>query len=367
MNRPDLLAHHYATGQAVRVTKASGGGVELANAPAAPDDLWLAPALLDLQVNGYGGADFQQDDLTAKQFLQAADRLREAGCTRWFPTLITDEWACLMKRLRRLRALRARSASLKRAIAGWHVEGPFLSSKPGYHGAHAAKLMLDPSPTHIRQLRAAAGDDPVLLTLAPERPGALEAIALAVSLGIKVSLGHTNASAEILRAAVQAGASGFTHFANACPVTLDRHDNILWRVFDLPGLAISLIPDGHHVSPALFRLAHRAFRADSIHYVSDATAAAGAPPGRHALGKLTLEVGADQIVRRPGSRQFAGSALRPIDGVFRAAAMLGRPWQDVWRHFSTVPAQRMGLAAPEDWCLLRFDSATGTLADITVL
>ena len=74
----------------------------------------------------------------------------------------------------------------------------------------------------------------MLLTIAPERQGALEAISLAVSLGIKVSLGHTNASADILRRAVQAGATGFTHLGNACPRDLDRHDNIIWRVYGKP-------------------------------------------------------------------------------------------------------------------------------------
>src|SRR5207247_8189697 len=125
------------------------------------------------------------------------------------------------------------------------------------------------------------------------------AIALAVSLGIKISLGHTNASAEILRQAIEAGATGFTHLGNACPRELPRHDNILWRVLDARGLTISLIADGIHVSPALFRLLHRVLDAATIFYTTDAMAAAGAPPGRYAIGALQLEVGPDQIVRQP--------------------------------------------------------------------
>src|SRR5205823_8128399 len=109
------------------------------------------------------------------------------------------------------------------------------------------------------------GDDLLLLTLSPERPSALNAIALAVSLGIKISLGHTNASAEVLRQAVAAGATGFTHLANGCPRELDRHDNILWRVFDMSGLMVSLIPDQIHVSAPLFRLCHRVLSV-SIYY-----------------------------------------------------------------------------------------------------
>jgi hypothetical protein len=181
---------------------------------------------------------------------------------------------------------------------------------------------------------------------------------------MRVSLGHTNASAEILQRAVKAGATGFTHLGNACPRELDRHDNILWRVFEARGLLVSLIPDRIHVSPPLFRLAHRVLDLSSIYYTADAMSAAGAPPGRYALGGLVLEVGPDQIVRQPGKTNFAGSALRPIDGIFRAAEMLGHDWRDVWPRFSTRPAEWMGIpcglapGSEADFCTLRF-SETG--------
>ena len=210
----------------------------------------------------------------------------------------------------------------------------------------------------LRELREITGGDSVLLTLAPERPGAVEAITQAVALGLKVSLGHTNASAETLAEAVRAGATGFTHLGNGCPRDLNRHDNILWRVFETRGVKAGLIPDAIHVSPALFRLVHRTLGADSIYYTTDAMAAAGAPPGRYPLGRLDLEVGADQIVRLPGKPNFAGSALAPIDGVFRAAEMLHRPWQEVWRRFAEAPAELMGwlpalgVNRPADFCLL---------------
>jgi N-acetylglucosamine-6-phosphate deacetylase len=300
---------------------------------------------LDPQINGYAGADFQRDGVTPAELVQAVQGLRTAGCTRFLLTLITDRWESLLARLRRFQSLRAGSVELEHAIAGWHVEGPFLSEKPGFHGAHAPALMLDPTPAHIRELREAAGDDLLLLTLAPERLGALAAIELAVSLGMKVSLGHTDASAACLRDAVSAGATGFTHLGNACPQQLDRHDNILWRVLDTPGLTVSLIPDQRHVSPALFRLIHRALPSDRILYTTDAMAAAGAPPGRYTLGRLELEVGEDRIVRQPGGTNFAGSALTPAEAVFSAAEMLGVPWQATWSRMSVNPARWLGLPA----------------------
>jgi N-acetylglucosamine-6-phosphate deacetylase len=359
MNDGDLCARHYATAQPVRVIWQNGriSSVLGPNQPT-PPDLWVAPALVDLQVNGFGGIDFQQDNAPLSDLVTAGRRLRTAGCTRYLLTLITDEWPRLIARLRHLRELRQRSAELRHAIAGWHVEGPFLSAQPGFCGAHDSALMTDPTSDHLRELREAAGDDLVLLTIAPERTNALAAIEQAVSLGMKVSLGHTNAPVDLLAEAVRRGAGGFTHLGNGCPRELDRHDNILWRVFETRGLRVSLIPDTTHVSPALFRLAHRALEPDSIYYISDAMAAAGMKPGRYRLGRLELEVGPDQVVRLPGKPNFAGSALRPIDGVFRAAKMLGCSWRDAWPRFSEVPAKWMGLPSglatgnPADFCLL---------------
>jgi N-acetylglucosamine-6-phosphate deacetylase len=187
----------------------------------------------------------------------------------------------------------------------------------------------------------------------------LTAIERAAALGIRVSLGHTNASAEVLRAAQRAGATGFTHLGNGCPQQMDRHDNILWRVLDRSGLAASVIPDQIHVSPTLFRLMHRLIPAHQLLYTTDAMAAAGAKPGRYTLGPMELDVGEDQVVRLPGRTNYAGSALRPIDGVFRAARMLGCGWRDVWFHFSQVPAAFLGLPSglavgrPATFCLLK--------------
>ena len=359
MNSGEIIAWHQQTRQPVRLRWSDGRITALeATDVAPPRDLWLAPPLVDLQVNGFAGVDFQQDNLTADELLKATRGLRGAGCTRFLFTLVTDDWMRLMARLRHVRKLRAESSELTEAIAGWHVEGPFLSAEPGFCGAHDASLMRDATLEHIRQLREVAGTDPVLLTLAPERDNALPVIELAASLGIKVSLGHTNAAAGQLKQAVQHGASAFTHLGNGCPRELDRHDNILWRVFELAGVKVSLIPDGIHVSPALFRLMHRQLPSDAIFYVSDAMSAAGAPPGRYRLSRLELEVGEDQIVRYPGRTNFAGSALRPIDGVFRAAEMLGVSWQDAWTRFSKTPADLMGLnpglkpGDPADFCLV---------------
>ncbi len=367
----EISAWHYASRQPVRLRWQAGTITHVEPAPTSPPNVWIAPALFDPQVNGFGGVDFQQDGLQLQDLLSAARQLRAAGCTRFLLTLITDAWPKLTARLRHLCALRSQSAELQTAIVGWHVEGPFLSERPGFHGAHEPTLMIDPTVGHIQELRALTGTHSLLLTLAPERNGAVEAIACAVSLGIKVSLGHTDALQKILSRAVQAGASGFTHLGNGCPRELDRHDNILWRVLETSGLKVGLIPDQIHVSPSLFRLIHKVVKPELLYHTTDAMSAAGAPPGRYRLGRIQVEVGADQVVREPGRNNFAGSALRPIDGIFHAAKMLGRPWQEVWDYSSRAPAKLMGLPCglepghPADFCVLKMNE-DGQLEELRV-
>ncbi len=328
---------------------------------------WLAPSLVDQQINGFAGIDLQRDSIVAGDLRLLAQALRRHGCLRFVPTLISDNWGRMLARLKNLKSICQGEPDLTRAIAGWHLEGPFLSRQSGFYGAHDPSHLRDPRSEDLAQLREVVGRDPVMVTLSPELPGAIEFIAEAVKLEVRVALGHTDASGEMLAAALDAGAAGFTHLGNGCPAQLHRYDNILWRVLDLPFPQVSLVPDGAHVSPALFRLIHRLFPGENIVYTTDAMAAAGAPGGTYSLGRLTLEVGADRVVRLPGTPNLAGSALTPIEGVMRAAHMLRCPWQKVWPRFSEnvaaawgmTPALQVGAAA--DFVLLRTDPVAGQL------
>lgn len=298
---------------------------------------YLVPALFDPQVNGFGGVDYQQDDLSSEQLLHSVRELRRHACSQILLTLITDDWTKMMKRLAQIKKMRDADVDLRDAIAGWHIEGPFLSEKPGFCGAHPPELMIDPTQRHIEELRAITDTDPIMLTLAPERNGSIKAIERAVGLGMIISLGHTDAPKSTLDAAVKAGATGFTHLGNGCPRTLDRQDNILWRALNTPKLMKGLIPDGIHVTQDLFHVIHVASSYDEgVYYTTDAMAAAGAPPGQYRMGRLKLEVGEDRIVRLPGQSLFAGSALTPLEGLIRTATMLGsrsllRSWESYAR------------------------------------
>lgn len=359
MNTGRIKARHYATSQSWEIEWRDGRLARLTPLEKDAVDLpWFAPGLMDQQINGFAGVDLQRDSVPSGDLLKLTRSLRRHGCLRFIPTLITDDWERMLRRLRQLKQTRQSDPELVAAMVGWHLEGPFLSRKPGFYGAHNPAWLLDPSPGHLDRLREITQGDPVLLTLAPECPGAIETTAHAVALGFQVSLGHTDASPEILRAALDAGASGFTHLGNGCPAQLHRFDNILWRVLDLPFPRISLVPDGAHMSPALFRLIHRVKPKAGIVYITDAMAAAGAPAGTYAMGRLALEVGEDRVVRLPGTPNLAGSALTPIEGVLRAARMLGCAWREVWPGFSERVAAAWGMpnelqpGGPADFLLL---------------
>ncbi len=344
MSSGEIHAWNILDGKPVFAKWDEGRFTEIAHADEPPTEAkWIGPPLLDIQVNGYAGIDFQQDSISEADLIHAIGQLGQACCSRILFTLVTDDWEAMTRRLAKAKQLRDANPAIGRAIAGWHIEGPFLSPETGYCGAHPADKMLRPTPERIAELRDIAGEDPLLLTMAPEIDGSLEGFAAARDLGIRVSAGHTNAPSHILRRVTAGGPAGFTHLGNGCPTTLDRADNILWRALDTPDLTYGLIPDRWHVAPALFRLIHRLVEPDSIYYTTDAMAAAGAPPGTYPLGHLKLEVGPEQVVRLPGTRNLAGSALTPIEGVHRAAEMLDTDWQSVWRRFSEIPARFMGI------------------------
>lgn len=356
-----ILARHYSDKRWIEV-QPSGSGASVREADELGEgDWWIAPGLVDLQINGYAGVDFQSGKITSAQMRNVVDSLHRDGCTRFFITLITDEWEAMLQNLQRLHGLVHGNPDFEAAVAGWHIEGPFLSPEEGFKGAHNPDVMIDPVTEDLELIKEALGDDRVLITLAPERNGADDFIAYAKELGMRTSVGHTNPTEEQLETAVASGLSGITHLGNACPQQLDRHDNILWRLMDAGPLYTGLIADTVHVSPSLFRLIHKAVPKGKIYYTTDAMSAAGADPGLHRLGDLQLEVGSDQIVRLPGSTHFAGSALRPWQAVTRAADMLDTGWQNVWDHFSIVPCEFMGIRPGRDWlelgdfCLMRWE------------
>src|SRR5262245_4251466 len=199
------------------------------------------PGLFDLQVNGFGGVDFNGRDLTRDRVAEALERVRATGVTRCLPTLITSSLAQFAANARVL------TTAGDTVIAGIHMEGPYLSPADGARGAHPLEHIAPATVDDFRRRQEAARGQIVLVTLAPEVPGALALIEHLVSAGVRVAIGHTAATPGQLRDAISAGATLATHLGNGCPQMLPRHPNVIWELLAADEVIASAIADGHHL------------------------------------------------------------------------------------------------------------------------
>lgn len=318
---------------------------------------WIAPGLVDIQINGFGGVDFNRALESPEAWHHATEELYRHGCTGFLIALITNTEEGYRERLRELTAHIRRDP---RNCRGFHMEGPWLNPDPGYRGAHRSEWMKKPAVGLLEVWRELAGDLIKLVTLAPEvdLPASLELIRAGRAHGIQFFGGHSGAKSDMLARAREAGLAGWTHLGNAVPASVPKFDNVLMHVLGQPDLLASLIPDGAHVPPHAFRVLAHALGPRLILTTDAMSAAAAKGPGPFTLGETKVQVGDDGCARLPDSGRFAGSTLTPFQGVFHAEKMAGLYLEDAWRAFSTRPAELIGLprrlttGESADFCLL---------------
>ncbi|GAA2084561.1 N-acetylglucosamine-6-phosphate deacetylase [Actinomadura alba] len=292
----------------------------------------LSPGLVDLQVNGYYGHDLADADEAAWRTI--VGRLPETGVTAFLPTFITAPVETLAAALRRTARLVPELPQGARVL-GVHLEGPFLSERR--HGAHKREWLTDPTPEALAVLLETGLVR--LVTLAPERPGGLDAVRALADAGVLVSVGHSDATADQVAQAVAAGARKVTHLFNAQTGVDHRAPGVAAQALTDPALSPGLIVDLHHVSPVVCRLAFAA-AGDRIVLVTDAAAAAGMPPGRYELGGEPIELPeSGPPLRVDGT--LAGSALR-LDEAVGNAAGLGIDLMTVVDAATRTPADLIG-------------------------
>jgi len=312
-----------------------------------PAEMTGLPSLFDIQVNGFAGVDFQREGLGIDAIRTAVFALREHATDVFFPTLITAPISRIVAQLECFERACDEDAAIAAAIRGYHIEGPWLSPFPGYRGAHNARWMGSPDLRDYERMQHAARGRIRLITLAPELPGSEALILRAVSEGVRISLGHTAARESDIVRAIAAGARFCTHLGNGVPLELHRHDNVMQRLLAHDELTAFLIPDGIHLPPHTLKNFFRAKPAGKALFTTDCMSAAAAPPGRYSLGDLEMEVGQDRIVRMPGGKAFAGSALSPDEGVVNATKFLGISTAEARSLFSTRIAEAFGIQLPK--------------------
>jgi N-acetylglucosamine-6-phosphate deacetylase len=231
---------------------------------------------------------------------------------------------------------------IARAVAGIHVEGPFISPEDGPRGAHPREHVRAPDWDEFLAFQQAAGGRIRLLTLSPEWPDAAAFIRRVVASGVVVAIGHTAASPESLREAIAAGARLSTHLGNGCHAMLPRHPNYIWEQLAADELSASLIADGHHLPPSVVKTFIRAKGVNRTILVSDAVALAGMPPGAYEWLGLKVTLSSDGRIGLTGTPFLAGAALSLAAALGRVMAFAGVSMADAVTMASTNPARLLG-------------------------
>ncbi len=313
----------------------------------------VVPGFVDTHLHGGGGANFSTAE--HRETAIAAAFHRRHGTTTLVASLVTAGPEDLLRQVASL-ADDVRSG----VIDGIHLEGPWLSTLRC--GAHQPSLMRDPDPAEIARVLE-AGDGAIrMITIAPERDGALAAIGQIVDAGVVAAVGHTEATYAQARAAIDAGATVGTHLFNAMRPINTREPGPVIALLEDPRVTVELITDGVHVHPALYRHVCRSTGADRVSLITDAMAAAGMSDGRYWLGPLAVDV-VDGVARVADTETIAGSTAT-MDHQFRfAAEHRGLPHDEALIaavcQTSVTPARALGLPGPE--------LVAGAVADLVVL
>lgn len=299
----------------------------------------VVPGFVDTHVHGGAGGSFSGG---AAETAAAVDLHRRHGTTTLVASLVTEAPDDL------LRQVTALAADVRGGlIAGIHLEGPWLAAKRC--GAHDPELLRDPDPEELDRVFEAADGGIRMVTLAPERTGALDAIERVLEAGAVAAVGHTEATYAQTLAAIAAGATVATHLFNAMRPIHHREPGPVIALLEDPGVTVEIIGDGVHVDPALWRHVTRAVGPDRVALVTDAMAAAGMADGDYRIGPLAVEVTAG-VAHLAGTDTIAGSTAT-MDRLFRFAVTHGGPDRDAAlldavRQSSVNPARALGLDCP---------------------
>jgi N-acetylglucosamine-6-phosphate deacetylase len=268
----------------------------------------VSAGLVDLQVNGFAGIDFNTETITADALDQALEAMLATGVTTSLPTLITAYPDELEARFRALDAAVSASRLGPAICPGYHLEGPFLNSGAGYAGCHPPGAMTAADPALIARLQKLVARPILMVTLAPELPGALDLITTLSRSGTVVALGHTAADFSQIAAAAEAGATLSTHLGNGMPQSAHKLENPIFAQLAEDRLQASFIADGIHLHPAALKVLLRAKGLDRAMLVTDAVAGAAAQPGPYRFAGMDILRTPAGAIRLP-SGALAGSAL----------------------------------------------------------
>lgn len=264
--------------------------------------------LIDLQVNGFAGVDFNDPAIGPDDLDRALEAMLATGVTFCLPTIITAHPHELVERFAALDAAVAGSRLGRLMCPGYHLEGPFLNPAPGYHGCHPPQAMTAASADLVLALEKPLSRPILMVTLAPEVEGALAATQALAQAGKTVAIGHSAADFAQVAAATRAGLSLSTHLGNGLPQTLPKLANPVFAQLATDGLMAGFIADGIHLPPEALKVLIAARGRQNAILVTDAVLAAAAPVGAYSFAGMAIELRPDGSVRQ-SEGLLAGSAL----------------------------------------------------------
>jgi len=333
-------------------------------------DLGVCPALLDIQVNGFAGHDLGGEDTTIDDVAAVTKALHAAGVGLYCPTICTQSAKVMSASVSTVARACEEDEEIANSTVCIHLEGPYIADEDGPRGAHSPRHTRDPDWDEFCRFQDAAGGRIGIVTLAPERNGAIEFIEKLADEGVVVALGHTGADADQIRDAVKAGARLSTHLGNGAHAMLSRHPNYIWEQLASDELWASIIPDGHHLPPSVVKCIIRAKGLNRTILISDAVRDAGLEPGDYESGGRKVEVTPDGRVQLKGTPYLAGSALKLHTGVGNAVRFGDVSLADAVGMATLNPARLLGIddrygtvepGKEADLLLFRWDKATATL------
>ncbi len=313
--------------------------------PPGESAIYVAPGLIDNQVNGYAGISFVfgKGNLTKDGVRKATEALWREGVTTYLPTLTTSSREVLLKNFAIL-ADAVKDPELAKSIPGYHLEGPYISPVDGYRGAHPKQWVRPADWQEFLQFYEAADHKILQVSLAPEIEGAMDFIRHCREKGIVVALAHHNASAEVIQQAIDEGAAIATHLGNGCANTINRHLNPLWPQLSDDRLMASIICDGFHLRPEEIRVFYKVKGPERTVITSDVTSYAGMPPGQYVTDDgATIELTKEGVLLYPAQQVLYGSASPITKGVGNIMRFTGCSMADAIHMASRNPARLYGL------------------------
>ena len=309
---------HYATGNPVRVEIVDGrigNVIEMKEFENNKNTLFIAPGLIDNQINGYANVDFSGNVFSSEDVVAATRAIWKEGVTSFLPTLISNSPENLIRNFQILDEALRKNELLRESIPGFHLEGPYISPEEGFRGCHPVQYLRKPSWDEFTVYQKASGGRIIQVTIAPELEGAMEFIRLCTLNGIVVAIGHTNASSEQISNAVENGAKLSTHLGNGCANLIHRHKNPIWPQLANDQLIPSIIADGHHLLPDEIKVFYKVKGFDNLILTSDITYLAGMAPGKYSFMESDVILTQEGMLLNAEQNCLAGASFPLKKGV----------------------------------------------------